>query len=93
MRIFTFLFLLTLITPEVLWAQNYPANPEPGACYIRCPIEEITEVEKVIVTPSYKSYKVVPAVYKTVEEQVLVSRPPKNSSMSRLFMEKRWILF
>ncbi len=78
MRIFTFLFLLTLITPEALWAQNYPSNPEPGACYIRCPIEEITEVEKVIVTPSYKSYKVVPAVYKTVEEQVLVKQASKK---------------
>lgn len=78
MRIFTFLVFAVSFSTQALWAQNYPSNPEPGACYIRCPIEEITEVEKVIVTPSYKSYKIVPAVYKTVEEQVLVKQASKK---------------
>ncbi len=78
MRIFTLTLVLSFLALQATWAQNYPANPEPGACYIRCPIEEIKEIEKVVVTPSYKSYKVVPAVYKTVEEQVLVKEASKR---------------
>lgn len=61
-----------------LFAQNYPENPEPGACYIRCPIEEIKEVEKIVVTPSYPQYKVVAPVYKTVEERVLIKEASKR---------------
>ncbi len=72
------LFLVFLYTPSLLTAQNYPANPEPGACYIRCPIEEIRELEKVVTTPSYMEYKVVPAVHRTVEEQVLVREASKR---------------
>jgi OOP family OmpA-OmpF porin len=78
MRIFTLLLFVTAFACEALLAQNYPANPEPGACYIRCPIEEITEVEQVITIPSYKQYKVVPAVYKTVEEKILVKQASKR---------------
>ena len=78
MRIRSFLLLLPLLTTFALPAQNYPANPEPGACYIRCPIEEISEVAKVVVTPSYMEYKVVRAAYKTVEEQVLVKEASKR---------------
>lgn len=78
MRIPTFSLLLIFFTSTALSAQNYPADPEPGACYIRCPIEEISEIEKVVVTPSYMQYKVVPAVYKTVEERVLVKEATKR---------------
>lgn len=73
----TLLVFVTFLC-HTLFAQNFPANPEPGACYIRCPIEEIVEKEQVIVTPSYKQYKVVPAVYKTVEERVLVKEASKR---------------
>jgi len=78
MRISTFFLLITFFASSALRAQNYPTNPEPGACYIRCTIEEISEKEKVVVTPSYMQYKVVPAVYKTVEEQVLVKEASKR---------------
>ncbi len=78
MRIPTFFLLLAFFATGVLRAQNYPSNPEPGACYIRCTIEEISEKSKVVVTPSYMQYKVVPAVYKTVEEQVLVKEASKR---------------
>lgn len=70
--------VIAFLNSVSLFAQNYPANPEPGACYIRCPIEEITEIEKVVVTPSYMEYKVVPPVYKTVEERVLVKEASKR---------------
>lgn len=78
MRLSTFFLLLAFLAINSLSAQNYPTNPEPGACYIRCTIEEISEKEKVVVTPSYMNYKVVPAVYKTVEEQVLVKEASKR---------------
>lgn len=78
MRISAFFLLLAVLTSIALPAQNYPPNPEPGACYIRCPIEEVTEIEKVVVTPSYMKYNVVPAVYKTVEERVLVKEASKR---------------
>ncbi len=78
MRILTFILLLPFLTTVTLSAQNYPTDPEPGSCYIRCPLEEISEKAKVVVTPSYMQYKVVPAVYKTVEEQVLVKEASKR---------------
>lgn len=78
MRFPTFFLFPAFLASVALSAQNYPENPEPGACYIRCPIEEITELEKVVVTPSYMQYKVVPAVYKTVEERVLVKEASRR---------------
>lgn len=78
MRISILISLLTLITTIDLQAQDYPANPEPGACYIRCPLDEVTEIAKVVTTPSYMRYNVVPAVYKTVPEQVLVKEASKR---------------
>jgi outer membrane protein OmpA-like peptidoglycan-associated protein len=66
------------LTSLALSAQNYPANPEPGDCFIRCPLQEISEVAKVVTTPSYMEYKVVPAVYKTVEERILVKEASKR---------------
>lgn len=78
MRISTFILILAFFASTELRGQNYPANPEPGACYIRCPIEEISEREKVVATPSYMQYKVVPAMYKTVEEQMLVKEASKR---------------
>jgi len=78
MRILIFFLLLSHLTNTSLSAQNYPPNAEPGDCFIRCPIEEISEVAKVVVTPAYMKYSVVPAVYKTVEERVLVKEASKR---------------
>ncbi|MFN0014380.1 MAG: OmpA family protein [Saprospiraceae bacterium] len=72
------LFLLVFLFSVALSAQNYPANPEPGACYIRCPIEEVKEVEKVVTTPAYQQYKVVQALYKTVDERIMVKEASKR---------------
>lgn len=78
MRISSFFLLSVFLISVSLSAQNYPENPEPGACYIRCPIEEIKELEKVTTTPAYKQYKVVAPVYKTVEERVLIKEASKR---------------
>lgn len=76
---FSYVFVICVFLFNVpLSAQNYPPNPEPGACYIKCPIEEVKEVESVVTTPAYMQYKVVPAVYKTVEERIMVKEASKR---------------
>ncbi len=78
MRISTVFSIIASFATLALQAQNYPANPQPGDCYIRCPIEDISELEKVVATPSYMQYKIVPAVYKTVEERIMVKEASKR---------------
>lgn len=78
MRSTPFLLLAASLCSLSLAAQSYPPNPEPGACYIKCPIEVFREIEKVVTIPSFVEYKVVPPVYKTVEERVLVKEATKR---------------
>lgn len=61
-------------------AQNLPANPEPGKCYVKCITkDEFKEVEETIeVYPAYTKLEVVPATYRTVEERVLVKEASKK---------------
>lgn len=73
-----FFLLLATFFNTALSAQNYPTDAEPGDCFIRCPIEEISEKAKVVVTPAYQQYKVVPAVYKTVEERIMIKEASKR---------------
>lgn len=65
--------LLTLLSFGVK-AQELPANPTPGKCYIKCITkDEFKEVTETIqVSPAYKKLTVIPATYKTIEEKVLV---------------------
>ena len=78
MHKYSFFLLLASFFSVALSAQNYPTDAEPGDCFIRCPIEEISEKAKVVVTPAYQHYKVVPAVYKTVEERILIKEASKK---------------
>lgn len=61
-------------------AQDLPANPEPGKCYVRCTTPDIYETQTVQVqkTPAYKVLKVVPAQYETQTERVLVKEASKR---------------
>ncbi len=61
-------------------AQELPANPQPGKCYVKCITkDEFKEVEETIVVyPAYTKLEVVPATYKTVEERVLVKEASKK---------------
>lgn len=61
-------------------AQDLPANPEPGKCYVRCTTPDIYETQTVQITtePAYKVLKVVPAQYDTVTERVLVKEASKR---------------
>lgn len=73
-------FFALLITSANLFAQDLPANPQPGKCYVRCTTPDIYENQtvQVKITPEYKKLKVVPAEYKTVTEKVLVKEASKK---------------
>lgn len=61
-------------------AQNLPANPDPGKCYVKCITkDEFKDVEETIeVYPAYTKLNVVPATYRTTEERVLVKEASKK---------------
>ena len=61
-------------------AQNLPANPDPGKCYVKCITkDEFKTVEETIeVYPAYSKLEVVPATYRTVEERVLIKEASKR---------------
>ncbi len=72
--------MVALATGMVAQAQDLPANPEPGKCYVRCTTPDIYETQtvQVQITPAYKKLKVIPATYKTVTENVLVKEASKQ---------------
>ena len=53
---------------------DYPSNAKPGSCYARVLIPETYEIqtEQVLDKPEHTEVRVIPAVYETVIEQVLV---------------------
>ncbi len=61
-------------------AQDLPANPTPGKCYVKCitkdTFKEVTETYQSY--PAYTTLKIEPATYKTVEERVLVKEASKK---------------
>ncbi len=62
-------------------AQNeFPTNPEPGKCYVKCVTQDEfrTETEQVKVKPEFTVLEIVPATFKTVTEQVLVKEASKK---------------
>ncbi|ULC58760.1 OmpA family protein [Flaviramulus sp. BrNp1-15] len=75
-----FLCLAFLLGIGFTQAQNLPANPEPGKCYVKCITkDEFTTVDETIeVYPAYTKLEVVPATYRTVEDRVLVKEASKK---------------
>ncbi|AUC85152.1 cell envelope biogenesis protein OmpA [Polaribacter sp. ALD11] len=63
-----------LMFGAIAFAQDLPANPEPGKCYVRCKTPEVWKNEDVTIeiAPAYKKIVTYPATYKTVTERVLV---------------------
>jgi len=78
MQISKLLAPLLLFLAGTLSAQDYPPNPKPGMCYIRCKKELVEQTVKQVVVPFYKEYKIVPAVYETVNEQIVVKPASKR---------------
>ena len=74
------LFLAAICMVATLQAQDLPANPEPGKCYVRCTTPDVYVNETVTVTtkPAYKVLKTYPATYKEVTERVLVKEEGKR---------------
>ena len=72
----TLMLIAALLIVVGLQAQDsgLPPNPEPGQCYVRCVKPNVWEEEEVRVlkTPEYTKLEVVPAEYKTVEEEIIV---------------------
>jgi len=66
------LFFFAVMTASISMAQDLPANPEPGKCYVRCTTPDVYVNETVTLTikPAYKVLKTVPATFKTVTERV-----------------------
>ena len=83
MKKITVLTILVAIFSIAVKAQELPANPIPGKCYIKCitkdEYKELTETFQI--SPSYKKLKVVPATYKTVEERVLIKEAGKKQTV------------
>jgi outer membrane protein OmpA-like peptidoglycan-associated protein len=77
-KILTSLFILTAML--FVSAQDLPANPTPGKCYVKCitkdTFKEVTETIQAY--PAYTKLKVIPATYKTVTEEVLVKEATKK---------------
>ncbi len=77
-RIILSLIMLTFgLTTQ---AQDLPANPQPGKCYVRCTTPDVYEnqTEQVQIAPAYKILKKYPATFKTVTEKVLVKPEDKK---------------
>jgi len=45
-----------------------PTNPQPGKCYVKCVTPNVFETveQQILVTPAYKTIRIMPAEYKTV---------------------------
>ncbi|MFK7811000.1 MAG: OmpA family protein [Maribacter sp.] len=74
------LFLFAVMTASITIAQDLPANPEPGKCYVRCttPDVYVNETMTLTIKPAYKVLKTVPATFKTVTERVEVKAAGKK---------------
>ena len=68
------LLLGLMLVGVSVFAQELPANPETGKCYVRCKTPDQWENQDVTieVSPAYKKMKVVPAQYGTEMQTVVV---------------------
>lgn len=72
----TILLGVASLIASVTFAQDLPANPEPGKCYVRCVTPNVWVNQDITIqtTPTYKTLSVIPAKYTnesiTVESKV-----------------------
>lgn len=78
MRHSTSLLFFLFVFSTSLFAQEFPPNPKPGMCYIRCKKELVEKKMEQIIVPAYKKYTVVPAVYESVEENIIITPASKR---------------
>lgn len=61
-------------------AQDLPQNPQPGKCYVRCTTPDVYKNEdiQILVKPSYRVLKQIPATFETITEKVLIKEESKK---------------
>ena len=76
-NIFTFIILFTSLFS---FSQDLPKDPVPGKCYVRCTTPDIyvNEEVKVLVKPSFKKLKTVPAQFEKRTERVIIKQASKR---------------
>jgi len=76
--IFSMLFCSIVFSQEYL--EKHPENPEPGKCYAKCVTPDEFKEETVVIesVPSYNKLEVVPAVYKTVSDDIVLKPSSKK---------------
>ena len=73
-----------MLGTSVVFSQEYlesqPENPEPGKCYAKCvtPDEYRDEIIKIESVPRHEKLEVVPAVYKTISDDIVVKPSSKR---------------
>ena len=72
------LFCSIVFSQEYL--EKHPENPEPGKCYAKCVTPDEFKEETVVIesVPSYNKLEVVPAVYKTVSDDIVLKPSSKK---------------
>ena len=83
MRKQVLLIFFAIIGGMTIQAQDLPANPEPGKCYVRCTTPDVYENKtvEVQITPEYRKLKTYPATFETTTERVLVKEEAKKLSV------------
>jgi len=73
------LFLGLALASSAISAQDLPANPETGKCYVRCTTPDVYENQdvQILMSPAYKTMRAVPATYKNITEEVMVKASSK----------------
>lgn len=71
---------LSMMVASATFAQDLPANPEPGKCYVRCttPDVYVNETVQVMTKPAYKRLRTIPAEFTMQTERVMVKAPGKK---------------
>lgn len=74
------LLFCSLVSVVLYSQEGLPANPKVGKCYIRCIVDDTWREKNVQITkvPGYVKMEVVPAEYKTVEEQIMIRPASKK---------------
>lgn len=72
----TILIFIFLFSSFFTFSQELPKDPKSGKCYVRCttPYVYVNEEVKVLVKPSHKKLKIIPAQFEKRTERVASKR-------------------
>ena len=89
---FVFLCAISLSAQEQ-YLEKLPDNPDPGKCYAKCIVPDRYEIEtdSVLKVPAHGKLRVVPAQYKTVNDEVVIKPASKKYHIFRPLL-KQWLI-